>query len=775
MSAHDRRDRATASAGGDAAGIELSADQRRAVARLSSRADRHLDALTAIANQRLNVASECPAHAQPSRGYERLKTPRQSNCVGIFGRRGSGKTTVMLEVLQHIHRMRPGWYTLVKPMDLSYAPHEFPHGLTVIHWLYEELRKRLGERSTDMAAHKAFERMARSYFRGSDGFNALVRDLAVSAESYAHAAASEISLRLSLRNEVQRWLDAQAKAMDVDGFVIAVDDIDLTPANRHQSLIWSLLDELHQDRLLFVLAADLERMEQRLAEEDQFARHDGASEARRDASGSQQAARDLAYKVLPQVDRAELMAWEPKARLEFPPEVTTDAATKRMSKQAKAEAKAKNTIGALVDALTLPAVLRLHLSHLLPGWARGLENVQRELLQLRSDREAAEDAESTGEAFDGQRMARDLMVSLAESSFDFDLARKLRERPLEDWAPTFSWKAPSASLSATWEVLRLRLRAGEDLPELLPDTDTCPLKISLERARWAEVLLDLAMAERRLTPVRLVHRLPWLQARWSACEADLQRNAEPVARAVEDDPAGMLAALYWLRWDDRGESGIRFALGWWPLLQWLGGDRPLWPSSARAELWTPESLGGAAMSASPRARPAARASTMPTVAGCVPALLRGQRVGADVPLLPARVRESLRLADTLAGLPWASLASVQLDVGPPGLARLAAALSYHGLRSLLSDPDRLGRRLPAADWLAPLVRPLQRDAAQGDEPADTRSPVNALDDETIRARFKAVVREADADRRALQEHRDDPLAVALLALLDAPWFRGLAV
>jgi hypothetical protein len=574
--------------------------------------------------------------------------------------------------------------------------------------------------------------MARSYFRGSDGFNALVRDLAVSAEHYATAAAKEISLRLNLRREIQCWLDAQARALEVDGFVIAIDDVDLTPANRHQSLIWSLLDELHQDRLFFVLAADLGRMEQRLAEEDHFTRHDADGAADGDVAASRQAARDLAYKVLPQVDRAELAPWSAAARVGFPP-------------------SEQDTIGDLSKDLQLRPILLGYLGHLLPEWARGLENVQRELLQLRHDRE---DAIAANKVLDAERIERDLFVSLAESSFDFDLARKLREHPLQEWAATFHWNPPSANVSATWDVLRQRLHLGEDLPELLPDPATCPLKISLERARWAEVLLDVAMDAGRLEPVRLINRIPWLQAPLNECEVDLQRVSGSVDRAVEDDPAGMLAALYWLRWSDApGNRSGWFALGLWPVLQWLAGDRRLWPSVCRREIWTPESLAHDAREAIHGDAASASATVW------LDALARGQGDVADGALLPRRVRDLLRVSDVLARQPWTALGSVGAEIGPPGLARLAAALSYYGLRSMVADP-----KSPAADWLTPLVRPLQGKASE----------VGALDEVTIRDGFIAIDRAAEADRKALQG-RDDPLATALLALLDSPWFRGLAV
>ena len=747
----------------------LSRQQKDVIQRLFNRACQHIDCLTMIAGQRRGDAERkgsASGAARPSEAYAALKTPRKPNCVGVFGRRGSGKTTVAVKLLDCLaQRYDPGrldrrqspngprWRVIDQPFDLSYAPHEFPHGLTIAHWLDELLRSDgshwLAGHASDLGRRRAFERASRSFFRGADGFNRLVRDLAVSAEHYADSAAKEISLRLSLRNDIQNWLDALADFHQVDGFVLAVDDIDLAPSNRHHSLVWSLLDELHQDRLLFVLSADLERLEQRLAEEDMLTRH-GAAGAGVAAPGesNQQAAQDLAYKVIPQVDRAELHGWPLDQREHFPP------------------GRPNEQIADLAQNLGFSPVLGWHLPYLLPEWPRGLENVQRELDQMKQDqmkqdqtlqvavRSSGAPAEAGGAGAARDRREEELLRFLAESSFDFPLARALRKRPLPEWAPSLVWPTSNTSLAATWDLIRLRLDDKDDLVELLPDLRLSPLPLKLERVRWVEVLLDIAFHAGRFSPERLVNRVDWLRDRLATCEVSLDRNDETIYNAVDDAPGALLAALFWLRWPDQTEVGLgRFAVGLWPVLQLITGDRPLWPQALARVAWSIDSL----------------AADIPEDSSDLSEqLLQGRRTVADSQLLPGRTRNLLRLADDLARQPWSRLRELRASVGPVELARLAAILSYAALREqvIVESPDQ-HRLLDQSELLGRLV------ARLSGEPDD----LLALSEDVIRAEFRQVAELAMADLEALPEPDDDrhdrPSASALRVLLSAPWFLGL--
>lgn len=701
----------------------LTQDQEHVANRLVSRIDTHLRSLSAIA--RLRVQSPGAA----DKAYRALKTPRVANAVGVFGRRGSGKSTVMVEVLQRLakrSRTELCWHVSWRPLDLSYAPREFPHGLTVLHWLYERLQSESVESETgrrtlstanlpSQRVRKAFERASHSYFRGADGFNEMVRDLAVSAEHYAQVAAIEISKRQSLRDDIQHWLDVQAEAMEVEGFVLGIDDLDLAPANRHQNLVWSLLDELHLDRLLFVVAGDLTRLERRLAEEDAYTRR-CVSPAMGELDG--QAAIDLAYKVFPQVDRAELRPWAYLEREEFRTQ-SPDPARKQ---------EPASTLGRLLHSLKLSKSIYVHLSRLLPEWPRGLENLHRQLEELQLP-QAAEGGH------DGSPETEDALVCfLAESNFEFPLARQLRQQPLQYWAAAFSWP-DDANHTATWAAVGAQLDAKQEIPALQPQalSSASALKLPEAQPRWAEMLLDIALHRRQIEPARLLERIPWLRTRMAEAQAWVERTADTVDRNLSDDPGGLQAALPWIRWNEesvRGQTrGVeRFAVGLLPVLQWLSSERTLLPRSF--DLWN------------------------------LPATRRDPSPPSSKPLqLPTAMRPLLRVVNALATQPWQGLSRLGGELLPISLARLAAGLTYIGIRHAVA-----GENAPK-DWSAPTPSPL---AAL----ADCIDSGTIWTDTEIVLHFDAVLDQADADQPLLQNGAEGS-AVTLLSLIEATWFKAL--
>jgi len=345
------------------------------------------------------------------------------------------------------------------------------------------------------------------------------------------------------------------------------------------------------------------------------------------------------------------------------------------------------------------------------------------------------------------------MGFLAESSFDFKLARKLRERNLADWAPSFAWAKASATLEATWDAIRPVLKATDspqladaDLPQLLPEQGSSPLQLGLERARWAEVLLDVALAEGKLSAVRAIGRIPWLEARAASCQIELQRTADSVDRTVEDDPKGLLAALFWLRWPSKSGAVIGvYSVGFWPVLQLLGSDRKLWPRSMEKETWSPQTLARFVQELELRKQ-----------------LLAERYEDKTNRLLPPNMRDLLRLVDELAKQPWFALADIEAQVGPAGMARLAATLSYHAYR-------RTSGRLKSADEGATRdMVELLNGASYGPQ---------GLNEERIRTSFGLVAAQANAEREALKAKLPRPLSAledSLLNFLEAPWFEGLA-
>lgn len=711
--------------------ITLDDDQQKLQRRLLGRVVRHLDALRAISGRRSDRTAESERQA-----YDQLKMPRRSNAVGVFGPRGSGKTTILVSLLRELEgdpgssaprggtddATRPGWLVVPNPLDLSYAPSEFPFGMTCLHWLCDAIQA--GGQSS-AGGRAAFECASKSYFRGAEGFTRLVRDLAVTPAHYARSASEEIVLRRRLWADVRAWLDVEARERKVDGFVVAIDDLDLAPANRHHSLVWSLLDELHQDRVFFLVAADLRRLEKRLAEEDAHNRRSGGEVDLRTAA-------DLVYKVLPQVDRGELQPWPTKRRMAYPP----------------GKGKGRHTIQTLGEALDLRPVLRIHLPVLLPGWPRGLENVWREL----ADREEGF-ARVAGPARDDEL---DLIGFLAESTFNFDLARRLRERPLSSWAERLRWVDREAVAGEAWKAVRSELLDDEELTALVSELEPAGLPLSNDQARWVEVLLDVALAEERLAPVSLLTRVPLLKARLASCEVQIARTWEILGQVVDDRPACVGPALLWTRWDSNEPDAerARFTLGAGPLLDLALGARRPWPE-----------LFGEQLNVS-------RGDILSELPAELAEPLAGSARDVALDFLPRRTRSLMRVLDELGAQPWRQLDRVSSQTGPVTLARAAASLTYASLRSVAAK-ESSGFTEP--EPLVVIERALRGSSEQ---------ELQRITPDWMRASFELVVRLAKEDEEALAQAltgtdgRESaeialPAHAALHRLLGSIAFRGL--
>jgi hypothetical protein len=724
-------------------------EQRRAIQRLTVRAQRHLGDLSLVAAGR----SLHPCDGEPA-AMTAMKTPRVSNAIGVFGRRGSGKTTVLVDVLRNLAKPAAGapsegWYVVRMPLDLSYAPSEFPVGLSVLHWVHDALQEPESEEGSSPKAEAAFQKASQSCFRGASGFNSLVRDLSVTADHYTRAAASEITKRRELWKDIRAWLDAEAKARKVVGFVVAVDDIDLAPANAHHSLIWAMLDELHQDRLFFLLAGDLNRLENRLAEEDAFMRRKGTSAAELDI----QTARDLVYKVVPQVDRREIGPWDPERRMAFPPAPAGDGP----------EATRPATIEELSSQLPLRPVIRRHLPYLLPPWARGLENVRRELEQNVEDLKS-----TTGPvALSSADQEAELLGFLAESTFDFELARRLRDRRLGDWAATWRWAPLGTAPEAAWAAVTKRLanKDEDDLIDLLPDPTFSDPKLGIDRARWAEVLLDVAISEDRLGPSSLVGLVPLLQARAASCQASVDRSWESLDQLIADGGPCLVAALAWTQWNTAAEQDTvgHYDVGLPSVLLLAAGRASPWPDLVERKFMV------------------TRADLLRGMAGDAKERLesgRASRVGVD--FLPSATRPLLHFLDRVARQPWVSLALLYSKVGPLTQARAAACFVYQSLREQAVEESRAIPALPGLEW--------PDEQSLGDLCARFRTKdsgqLQRIREDEVAAAFRRVAALASEDRataRSFTGHLSDlherratyPNLVALEAYLGAPFFVGL--
>ncbi|MEM8711517.1 MAG: hypothetical protein AAGG01_11230 [Planctomycetota bacterium] len=633
-----------------------------------------------------------------------------------------------------------GWWVAPRPFDMSYAPPEFPMGLTMVHWLNERLAcyardhcRLTPAQASDQS--QSFDRVSHGYFRGSAGFNQFVRDLSVSVHGYAAAASEEIRLRLSLMKDLGEWLELQATLLNVKGFVVALDDVDLPPANHHQSLVWSLLDELHQPRLFILLAGELQRLERRLAQEDADSRgRFKTAPGDRGLDLDLQTAADLVYKVLPQVDRIELEPWSAEDRMAFVSPVEDH----------QTELSAAPSISDLLTDVAPGDVLHQHAEALLPEWPRGLENVHRELQRLAKQQAQANQEENAVQM-------EELVAFLAESTFDFELARALRRRPLERWAGTFQWAESSQAPDATWRRVRSSLAGNLDIPELTPAIESMEIPLGGKRVRWVELLIDMALQAGVLSPLRLIRSIPWVRDRIAACERTFTLGSDSFLKSQEDETTAFLGALYWLRCEPSEQSrNFRVAAGVWPLLELLRGARSSWPSFLTALSQTPVPV-------LPESELDERASKDRVPPEFMNDLAEGRPIVQEHDLLPRSLRGILEFVDTVASEDWAAVTRAgqqYQDYQVTYLARTAAITTLHGIgRAVLGDRVQAASPLSDSDPSGPRETPRQ---VLGRQRADYRKLL------------KKVTKRNEQDAASHSPGPD-----LLKTYLDAPWLVAL--
>ncbi len=697
--------------------LGLSDDQRR----IATRVARKVCASVATFGSLLNSAGCPPASTYPPAW---LKSPRLANCFAIWGPRGAGKTTLLVEILhrlrscfekgqqldgssecpnrsnaagagqaRHSVERRAARYVVVEPeiVDTSLAPVDIPLGLTVVRRLFNALHLRDGEpfstrsvsSTRERDAIRAFESLEQAYLRAWPGYHQFVRDTAVSPRQHARVAVQEIAERYALPHRLWTWLETEAQQFGVHGFVLALDDLDLTPRGLPRGLLWSLLDELHQPRLLLLLGADVDLLEIEMCPSP-------ARPMERDV----ETVRGLLFKVVPQDHRASLGPWKLDERLGFPPARDTSDGRRAPGLwpcfEAGREVRVHTspTIGELLRAPGGPEPhVRLFLSRiprLLPPYPRGLEVLHNGLLDLRCG--PAPTAEGTGSrttrAQSPASTPEQILVDLAECRGDYALGRRLALRPPAAWAATFRWETTTLAPQAWAALAEGALRPEESLWLLQPTATGLDRpamgRTALAQASeegfvdWTEFLLDLALQAGTLAPADLAQRFRpiWERLSAAACRVEFWPNDFDADVGAARSTA--LAEFAWAAWGEPADR-VTGEFGLVPLHAVVTGERSLLPERLLSHLY----IG----------------------VGAVVASVPDERHGADrfvtrPGLLPRSVRGLIVLADALAGAPWAVLSTQHRRHSVGTFARLAAAFTRAGYVRALRRCAALSLRVP---------------------------------------------------------------------------------
>lgn len=415
----------------------LIAAQQRNIRRLQSRIHQYVQ--------------ELPQWGDGHRMPERDLSWEYPNVFALVGPRGAGKSSQLRALMGELQQPRSRGHRhgggasgshdrsvqVLEPIDCSSLPPGIEPGAAVLQQL-AALVKPTAREEAPTSLYPSFaggsgmslgkERPLYEELTTLSGHHALLgrefrqlcAELATSGEEYGQEIARGMARRLRLHADISRALERLCGQLGIAAVVIPLDDFDLVPGDSIRTWMHTLLDEMHQRRLIFVLTADFERLE-----------HTGLD---REAQIDDKTGRALFAKLLPEAHRVELFAWPFKERKEF----------KTFRERMKSTSSDGAAPGRTGIASPLPLWCLLHealpdalkgqfwlLLSLLPPWPRGLVDLYRSLTQLKQEEKA--------ELSEDEKAAR-LLGLLASTRGETLLARQLKTASgLHALVTQFSW------------------------------------------------------------------------------------------------------------------------------------------------------------------------------------------------------------------------------------------------------------------------------------------------------------------------------------------------
>ncbi len=707
-------------------------------------------------------------HRYPPPGF---KQPRTATTLAVLGPRGSGKSTCMVELIRELSddpsaktvkldgrefNCLSGFLVVHQTVDCTLGPREVPLGLSALMRLrrvfglehdQQAAWSCQGEERADPSAEaeqQAFKAMREAYMLSRRAAGRVLEGTSSSGAHFAQQAAKAAADALALPDRVADWLQQAAKRLgpEVQGFILVLDDVDLA-RDGLRGLIRSLLDELHQPRLILVLGADLPRLENRVAGS---AGEDRASlqemnrleEAFRNPS-ELGAARDLLYKALPQKNREWLRPWKEEDRWTFPPRPALAFPSEKSLKDLLTE----RTWGV---AIRNPA--------LLPIFPRALESLWFALWGLDKGKKPRTNTRKM------LGTVEDYLAYLGEARGEHDLARRISTRPASAWTRHLTWSEKPID-DSQWEHMVAAALEGTPLLGFHAGSDALqlPERSSSAAALWIELLLDLSLESGHLTSAELIRRFPRMSDLVDQAQIWTDFHRDEMAEQLRLARGSVMAKLAWTRFDvvlDRHgvlpeEFDARIGLA--PLREVAEGRRNAWPTPLVQGLYLQRS---AVLDARQRDYDKDGGENDDKADG-----ENGDNVGANA-LLPRAVRPLVVFIDSLSRAPWRQLSETtrRRDLRPNAL--LAAGL----VRAAYVDAlERVFDAL-VGHYVDKAARhaPLEADRAWLDAVHDRgHTPIVEWSDDDIENRFHALLKETkETDPRwelvaedLLDEHATD--------------------
>lgn len=572
-------------------------------------------------------------------------SPLVTSTIGILGGRGAGKSTVLNHFVIRINqkimerevspldRLKDKLIVL-NPLDCSVLPRDCEPGMVVLSHLLNSLKKpnsplsNIADQDRKELLGELEEYIIGLYTRIGTAYNELSMDLSSTPDDYGVFLTQGLNDRLSLKDRITLWLSKLFKVLNAKQIsslyekpntsnysilVVPLDDFDLAPGEQIRKWLQSLLDELCQYRLIFVLTADFYRLEHLIWD---------AKENFDDKTG-----RALLNKLMPLKNRVKLDPWQGNYRAMFKPsdvkqssKIACCCGTTVLLKDANnselncPKCQQVLTVNPTLWFLVERTLNELHSNPalvyaLLPDLPRGLEGLYYALQEYYHSNENL--------PIDPELFWHLLATSRSEPL----LARRFSNSPKETWATEFDLEGRNL-LVEQWANLVERsverakpywkIEQKKDVPtktfadglkpmDLVIKTDRENLRanyrhsksnqsplfhdqlhirplrdaVEIDRPLWVELLLDNELAD---SPrYRSQFLLDWrpLNERLETVHFFFPSSIKRFVELVEDNPDIERSVFYWLH----QASGLSFNIGWLPLFSALREERnPIDPS-----------------------------------------------------------------------------------------------------------------------------------------------------------------------------------------------------
>lgn len=334
----------------------------------------------------------------------------EPNVVGVFGPRGSGKSTVLKMFSDNLKKASVEYelanILVVEPLDCTQIPLDVSPGSAVLLHLQHNLKQ------YPVIAGK-LRNLAERYSLASKSYSDLCLDLSGSSEEFGYHYTEGTKNRLNLMADLTQVLKELEKECRYKMVLVPLDDFDLVRNQAAQDWVNALLDNLHQSRILFLVTADFYRLQYILVQENGY---------------DEKTSRALLNKLIPPAQRVTLEPWSFDTPQKFP----------------QVSGSLLEQLKMLVDFTKVPQNI---VYQLLPRRPRGLESLYEKLPPFLSPQLGSKnllDLKQYQENLNDPRIFLELLAICREETL---LARRLKETKSAAWSSLLELKEPDEQLA----------------------------------------------------------------------------------------------------------------------------------------------------------------------------------------------------------------------------------------------------------------------------------------------------------------------------------------